>query len=247
MAKWCNSLCDFCQYDRDVAAAAMSCVDRFAASSEGFTILMDRDKYQLAVMTSLYLVAKIQQLEALDPDSVAGLSRGKHTKADIEAMELELLVGLRWRVHPPTSWAIAQELLNLIPANLMDVLTKERIVELTKFQLEVGMCHYNLGLNRPSTVALGAILNAMESLNDMADLVHRFEQMASQVLATTLDEVRDVRMALLTSISEDSSTEPKCAEFAQRMSGTLIALSKEKEMSSSSFNSSPRCVSATFC
>jgi hypothetical protein len=226
----------------------MSCVDRFAATNEGYDILMDRDRYQLAVMTSLYLVAKIQQMEALDPDSVAKLSRGKHTKDDIEAMELQMLVGLRWRVHPPTAWSVAQELLNLIPTNAMDDTARARVMELTKFQLEVGMCHYNLSLSRPSTVALGALLNAMESLS-MDSIVHRFEHMATQVLGTTLDEVRDVRMMLLTVISEDSSTEPKCAEFAQRMSGALVALSKEKEISSSSFNSSPRCVSSsdTFC
>jgi Cyclin, N-terminal domain/Cyclin, C-terminal domain len=243
MAKWCNSLCDFCKYDRDVTAAAMSCVDRYASTPAGMeNILMDRDRYQLAVMTGLYLIAKIQQSEALDPLSVAKLSRGKHSKADIENMEMEMLVGLNWRVHPTTPWSFAQELLNLIPMDAnIDQVTRQRIHELTKYQLEVAVYDYDLSLRRSSELAFGAILNAMESMH--ADFALHFETMVSHLLKTEVHQLRDTRVGLLKVISEDSSTQPMCALLTQR---TIITSSPaSKDHTFSSVDSSPKSVSAT--
>jgi len=118
MAKWCISLCKFCNYDRGMVASIMSCVDRFVSTPKGSQILFDRDKYQLAVMSSLYLVAKIQQAQALEPSSMAKLSRGKYSKHDIESMELDILEALEWCVNPPTPTEFAHEFLrnfNFIP------------------------------------------------------------------------------------------------------------------------------------
>jgi hypothetical protein len=246
MAKWCNSLCDFCKYDRDVTASAMSCVDRMVATSEGFEILMDRDRYQLAVMTALYMVAKIQQMEALDPESVAKLSREKYSKQDIEKMELDMLVALRWRVHPPTGWAFAHELLNLIPIDVLDDGKRQRIADLTKFQIELATCNYDLSLNRPSSLAFGAILNAMESID--ANIALQFESIVSNILPIEVDQLRCIRVELLKVVSVDSDAEPMSALLTQRMSGSMVttsSLDKEK-LTSSCAISSPRCVSANF-
>jgi hypothetical protein len=243
MAKWCDSLCDFCKYDRDVTAAAMSCVDRYAATPAGMrSILMDRDLYQLAVMTGLYLIAKIQQREALDPESVAKLSRGKHSKTDIEKMELEMLAGLNWRVHPPTPWAFAQELMNLVPHDsAMNDAARQRILELTKYQLEVAVCEYDLSLKRSSELAFGAILNAMESIN--TDSALHFEVMVSHFLPTDVNHLRDTRVGLLKVISEDARTQPMCAIL--RQSTVMASSNTMKEHGSSCVNSSPKSVSAT--
>lgn len=243
MAKWCTSLCDYCKYDRDVTAATMSCVDRYASTPAGMrSILLDRDQYQLAVMTALYLIAKIQQSEALDPESVAKLSQGKHSKADIERMEMEMLVGLEWRVHPPTPWTFAQELLQLIPADIvaMDEETRQRIFELTKYQLELAVFDYGLSLKRSSELAFGAILNAMESMN--AEIALHFETLVSHLLKTEVNQLRDTRVGLLQVISEDASTQPMCALLTQQ---TIMASSNTmKDHTCSSVNSSPKSVSA---
>ncbi|KAL3924300.1 MAG: hypothetical protein SGILL_001128 [Bacillariaceae sp.] len=262
MAKWCNSLCDFCKYDRDVTASAMSCVDRFAATPQGMEIiLMDRDQYQLAVMTSLYMMAKIGQSEALDPASVAKLSRGKHTRRDIEKMELKMLVGLKWKVHPPTPWSFARELLELIPTSAIDTATSQRIADLTKYQLEAAVFNYELSLQRPSEVAFGAILNAMESMN--ANCALRYETMVSQLLTSQVHQLRAVRVSLLKVIAEADATcsQPERAILTQRMNmnnnsmnakvvspASPSAASQEtpaKEPSRRSFSKSPISVSAT--
>lgn len=109
MAKWCVSLCNFCNYDRYTMASVMSCVDRFVATPQGSRILFDRNDYQLVVMASLYLMTKVLESQALEPSSMAKLSRGKYSKADIERMELEILMALDWCVTPPTPMAFAHE------------------------------------------------------------------------------------------------------------------------------------------
>jgi len=189
MAKWCVSLCKFCSYDRRMVASVMSCVDRFVATPRGSRILLDRDQYQLSVMSSLYLIAKIQQTQALEPESIAKLSRGKYTKANIEDMELEILSSLKWYVNPPTPESFAREFLqqfDFCPEKSIDehsdggdlendeslssttstATTEEMILDLVKCQIEEATCDYELScLARPSHVAFGALSNALESLN----------------------------------------------------------------------------------
>lgn len=182
MAKWCSSLCSFCRYDRRMVESVMSCVDRYVATQRGSRTLLSRDDYQLAVMASLYLVAKIQQTQALEPGSVAKLSRGKYNKADIEAMELDILCCLKWYVNPPTAMSFAQEFMerfDFVPESYEDnsddlsamttstaSTTEERIMDLVRCQIEEATGDYELScLTRPSHVAFGAFSNALQSLN----------------------------------------------------------------------------------
>jgi hypothetical protein len=195
MAKWCAGLCKFCSYDQRMVASIMSCVDRFVATLRGSPILLDRENYQLAVMAALYMVSKIQQIHALEPESIAKLSRGKYTKADIETMELEILTSLEWFVNPPTPMGFAHEFLQnfefVVPAENDDSVVgdssendestsltstsslssttnrmEERIMGLVKCQIEEATYDYKLScLTRPSHVAFGAFSNALKSLN----------------------------------------------------------------------------------
>lgn len=217
MAKWCVSLCKFCSYDRRMVASVMSCVDRFVATPRGSRILLDRDQYQLAVMSSLYLIAKIQQTQALEPESIAKLSRGKYTKANIEDMELQILTSLKWYVNPPTPESFAREFLqnfDFCPEKNIDdsdgdlendeslsstSATEEMILDLVKCQIEEATCDYELScLARPSHVAFGALSNALESLN-----VDSSELESMKLLKDRLQILRDdhVSTALLRVIS----------------------------------------------
>lgn len=210
MAKWCSNLCKFCKYDRRMVGSVMSCVDRFVATPEGFKTLLNRDEYQLVVMASLYLVAKIQQTQALEPESVAKLSRGKYSKENIEAMELRILCSLGWFVHPPTAMSFAHEFLekfDLVPddfddesdessmANSTASTTEEKIMDLVRCQVEEATFDYELCcLTRPSHVAYGALSNALESLNidasnAMETLKQQLEMADGDFISSSLLEI----------------------------------------------------------
>lgn len=204
MASWCNDLCDFCQYTRDMAAMAMINVDRYVATSSGFSTLLDRERYQLCVMTSFYMAAKITQTEALDPRSVADLSKGKMTKADIEAMERDMLAALKWCVNPPSAIAFATYMLDLLPAHATDVNTKEGLLDMTQFQIDAATCNYELCLHRPSRVAFGALLNAMESVDPTFALEFETTMLSRVLTAVDVTEIQIIRTGLLVVVSKKS-------------------------------------------
>jgi len=266
MAKWCVSLCKFCDYDRRMVASIVSCVDQFVATPNGSLVLLCRNKYQLAVMAALYLVAKVQQTQALEPESIAKLSRGKYTKADIETMELDILTSLKWFVNPPTPMGFAHEFLqqfeldddndddcccvvvgnssendesptlslasslsstSLSMSSSMSTTNtmEERIMELVKCQIEEVIYDYKLScLTRPSHVAYGALLNALQSLNiDSSDLdsmrmlKHRL-QIITTGDDTALNAVSDALLRAVSS-SDESSNNPLRSLLLHRCSG----------------------------
>lgn len=267
MTKWCDSLCKFCSYDRRMVASVMSCVDRFVATPQGSRILLDRDQYQLAVMASLYLVAKIQQTQALEPESVAKLSRGKYTKANIEAMELDILSSLKWFVNPPTPMGFAHEFVqnfNFVPeeedvandseqddsSSSSSSTTEERIMDLVQCQIEEATCDYELScLTRPSHVAFGAFSNALESLNidssrlvSMRELKSRLQIIDEDYISESL--VRVVSSSQSTNNALSSLLLDRCSGPSSRRRRTSRnnEAKHSRTNSSSSVPSSPRTV-----
>ena len=244
MAKWCIGLCGFCGYDLRMAASVMSCVDRFVASEPAS--LADRDNYQLVVMACLYLVTKVQQTRALEPSSVAKLSRGKYSRADIEATELAVLGALGWCVNPPTPVAFAREFVALLMDDAVAINDndRERILELVDCQIERVVCDYELGcLHRPSHVAFGALSNALESLDmdcsglgsiqtlkSKLGLNNNDELAGAATTATTNTTIDDVSTALLRIVSS-------CEESLSNSSSALL-IHKVKQNNSTTDSSS---------
>lgn len=253
MTKWCYNICKFCNYDRSMVAPVIYCVDLFVATPLGSKSLLNRDQYQLVVMASLYLVTKIHQTQALEPTSMAKLSRGKYSKEDIEKKELEILMALKWNVNPPTPMMFAnafvrdytlireedveenfefesenEELssssLSMSGSSLsMSGTIVEGIVKLVNCQVEEAACDYELScLHRPSLVAFGAILNALESLGvhscdlePMQKLKQHLDMKDDDIMDATIDGVRKALLRII-STCEDSSKNSACALLMQR-------------------------------
>mmetsp|Transcript_34187 Transcript_34187/g.80497 ORF Transcript_34187/g.80497 Transcript_34187/m.80497 type:complete len:493 (-) Transcript_34187:1333-2811(-) len=193
MARWCTRLCRFCECDNIVTTAAtvMSCVDQFLATNRHgqqqlhhHHPVVDTDRYQLIVVAAWYLVTKIRQPFAVDLESMQRLSHGKYSPADIEGMEVELLMTLGWKVHPPTPTEFAHEYVNLLRLPVDSPLAsdprgclaneaslEERLLELIDCQLEEVVSDYELSCrHRPSHVAFGALWNALVGLGLARDL-----------------------------------------------------------------------------
>ena len=105
MAEWKRQVVDFCKFQRETVAISMSYLDRFLASPGGVDARHNRKIYQLASMAALYTAIKVNEPEAVDPKTVAGLSRGAHTEEQVEDMERQILFSIDWRLHPPTALA----------------------------------------------------------------------------------------------------------------------------------------------
>jgi len=239
MAQWCNQIADFCCYQRETVSIAMSCLDRFLSTREGQSVLLDRDQYQLAVMTSLYTAIKVHEKEAMDPMLVSNLSRGAHSPEAIEAMESKILNAIKWRVNPPTSYSFVQQILSLVPVELLGHLERENVMEMIRLQLEVATIEYDFTTVHASTIAYASILNAIESISTDEMYIARFEYMMNQVLRIPLEGIHAIRIKLYEAINKFSGTEPV------KLQSSSTTTESKTYSNSTSYHCSPRSVSTS--
>lgn len=190
LVDWCYQLVDQCQFQRESVAVAMDIADRFmsrvasaAARSPGYdgpTILHDHALYQLLAVTALYVSVKINEKVVTAIEDMAALSQGMYSVEDIEDMELTLLRGLSWRLNPPTSFQVADHVLLLLryrvqgggapshsaPCDHRQGAAWAQIRDDVAFQTEIAVREYSFVGRRPSTVAVAAIINAVEQSDD---------------------------------------------------------------------------------
>ena len=164
LVDWCYSVVDHCQFSREAVAAAMDMVDRFLSipSSTTDEALRDQNKFQLLTITALYVAIKINEREALPSDLFAEISRGAYTTEEIEGMERVLLRGLSWRCNAPTASQVGHSILSLIlPHTKCSEVTWVFLMDEMKYLTEHAVRDYYFSTQRPSTIALATIFNAI--------------------------------------------------------------------------------------
>ena len=97
----------------------------------------------------------------------ADMSRGDYSVDDIENMELDILHSLSWRIYAPTSIQIAHGILSLVlPHHIhLKESTWGFILDEVRYQTEHSVRDYYLCIQRPSTIAMAALLNTLNQLN----------------------------------------------------------------------------------
>jgi Cyclin, N-terminal domain/Cyclin, C-terminal domain len=165
MAAWCYQVVDFCHFNRESVAIAMNYLDRFVATPTGRPLLYDRTHYQLAAMTALYTSIKLNEPEAIDPQTVSDLSKGAYSAHEVEQMERVMLQALHWRVNPPTAMSFVRHLIALLPTTTVPELYRTAVHDIAKFQTELAVTDYDFIVVPPSVVAYCAVLNALEALH----------------------------------------------------------------------------------
>eukprot|EP00339_Tiarina_fusa_P014166 CAMPEP_0117069910 /NCGR_PEP_ID=MMETSP0472-20121206/49063_1 /TAXON_ID=693140 ORGANISM="Tiarina fusus, Strain LIS" /NCGR_SAMPLE_ID=MMETSP0472 /ASSEMBLY_ACC=CAM_ASM_000603 /LENGTH=414 /DNA_ID=CAMNT_0004792697 /DNA_START=90 /DNA_END=1334 /DNA_ORIENTATION=+ len=262
MMKWCYQVADACSYDRETVSIAMSCLDRFLGSSSTSStttttttttmdgdhhhhydssppskkdsILYDRNRFQLAAMTALYMAIKVHERRPMDSRLMSSLSHYSHSPKDIEAMERDMLQTIGWRVNPPTAQSFVRSMVPLLPDyyhTMMDEAERETIVELTFLQLDVfsttttttttttmtttTSCYYDY-TTPASWLAFASLLNAVESVVVSSNpntsvfgvkvgFAH-FETTMTNLLRIDRDSLRQIRVALYEAIHDGSSS-----------------------------------------
>jgi hypothetical protein len=168
LVDWCYGVVDHCQLSREVVASAMDMVDRFLAMPSCSTdeALHDESKFQLLTITALYVAIKVNELVVVSSDLFAEMSRDAYTAKEIEDMELTLLSGLSWRCNAPTAFQVGHSILSLIlPHTKCSEVTWGFLLDEMKYLTELAVRDYYISTQRTSTVALGAIFNAISDTN----------------------------------------------------------------------------------
>mmetsp|Transcript_28358 Transcript_28358/g.65785 ORF Transcript_28358/g.65785 Transcript_28358/m.65785 type:complete len:320 (-) Transcript_28358:152-1111(-) len=161
MANWCFTLVDYLSFHRETVSIAMSYLDRFMSTTQGKAVR--KQVFPLVVMTCLYTAIKLHEPEAIAPGTIAELSRGQFTEAEVVAVEAILLQSIGWKMNPPTALEFCHKFLAIM-TNVPHE-RKHAILELAQFQTEVAVLDYHLVGVNASTVAFAALANAFRELH----------------------------------------------------------------------------------
>lgn len=184
ICEWSFEVTDHFELSREIVSLAMNFLDRFLMKK-----WVDKKIFQLAAITCVHLASKL----LCDPggkvtmDTMIELSRGFFTVADMKEMELELLSVLGWHVHPPTPFCFSKHFLFLVPYTAIKMDVRHDILELTRFLTELSVIDYFFVSKKASSVALAALLNAMDEIPEVSD-----EAMAA--FATEMQRISGVNM-----------------------------------------------------
>ena len=108
-----------------------------------------------------------------------------------------MLSSIGWRVNPPTKHCFLRKLLQIIPSNLLDGKTKENVMQLAEYQINLAVCDYRLSLETSSCVAFASLLNSIEAIEGWNASASSFlHSIASSVLRTDEMELRRTRSRL---------------------------------------------------
>jgi hypothetical protein len=202
---WCYGVIDVLQLARLNVAMAMSIADRFMSNpnqllARQFTpylfspqeIMYDRTMFQLLAVSALYIAIKINEQVIFSSKQCAEATHGVYTVEDIEGMERTILECLAWKVSAPTALEVGYVVLELVTPQVQDVsdLSIElmgSIVEDLAFQTESAVWDYQLAIQRTSTLAIMALLNAIKYNDKMSRTVR---QHYLNALLNVLDECK---------------------------------------------------------
>ena len=176
MADWFFQLADFCHVSRNNVAVAMDFLDRFLstatpgpdekANDRARKALEDRQEYQLAAMTCLYLAININETKEIDTRLLSVLSHGKYSKMEFVEMAEVIMFGLNWHLNGPTAIGIVSYLLEMLPLEVTSSgFTTNTLKDLCQMQTEFSLQDYRFVTLKPSIIATASICNAMREID----------------------------------------------------------------------------------
>jgi Cyclin, N-terminal domain len=170
MVDWCCRVISLCRLEIEVVAIAMNYADRMCLQSLPQKPQNSLYEYQLIVMTSLYIAAKVHAPEALDPKLVSNLSRQLYTPHQIEECERTILATLSYRVNPITAHSCLHPMFELLSlwshvdscTAVISIHEKEIAMKFAFQQIDAYTCNHHCSTAiRQSMVAYCAFMNAL--------------------------------------------------------------------------------------
>lgn len=112
----------------------------------------------------MYIALKVHNRKTIQTSTLASLSKGEITVNDIVAMETLMLKAISFHLCPPTSYAFIGAFYAFVPAVM-----KERIgpylMHQAIYMAELAVMDIDFKNTRPSLIAFGAMLNAIDRLD----------------------------------------------------------------------------------
>ena len=196
LVDWCYGVVDHYQLSRETVAIAMEMVDRFLSISAGPFALWHANsdvatvgnnalhcQSEFQLLTAAALCRSLKEMgDIVSSDQFVESYCSAYTKEKIETMEYIVQKGLSWRSNIPPS-RIGTSLLSLLVSYLdLPEATWAFLLDEMKYQTELAAQDYYFSTHRPSTIALAATFNAIESIGSKAH-----EEMLNSFLTRILE------------------------------------------------------------
>lgn len=167
IVKWCYTVVDHINADREVVYIAVHILDRFLQSQltkpcSKRKYLTDRKDYEAAVITSLLITLKLHSPSSVCIDDILELSRSSVTSRDIVEVGQTLVENLQWKKQIPTAARFAHALVDMLPRSVMSE-TRQTLFEECVFAIELSVQNQSCSSELPSLIAWMALENAMAS------------------------------------------------------------------------------------
>jgi hypothetical protein len=209
MCEWCYQVVDFCKFRRETVGIGMSYLDRFLCTLKGREALCNRKEYQLAAMTALYIAIKLHEPLEMETSLLADLSRGCYTEMEFVGMEETICQSLKWRVNGPTALGFVQQFMALLPSTVHPAVGN-LILDYARYQTELAVSDHKFVAIKPSELALAAVLNTMEGMDDtllplkaQAKFIHSIEKYAELLTEDAECTQRKLGLLLLETMGGD--------------------------------------------
>jgi hypothetical protein len=168
---WMYSIVDGCWLELALVATAMGLVDRFLSRPDrrARAALRDRRRFQLVAVAALSLCLRADARSAAGSAVLARAHRALYSGAEVAEAEADLLRGPAAGLRAPTSLQLARRFLSLAFPGAVP-LEESRyscILGDVQFQLEYAVRDYYFTLQWPRTVAMAAILNALDEVTGL--------------------------------------------------------------------------------
>lgn len=162
---WIYSIVDTCGFDLGLVAMAMGMVDRFLSKPSIIAqdALHDSRQFQLVAVAAFSICIKTEQKVTAGIEFLTDVSRKLYSSLEIRDMASTIIEGLSSGIHAPTSIQLAQHFLSLaLPGINLEASRWTCVLDDVRFQLEYSVRDYFFTTQWPRTVAMAAILNALD-------------------------------------------------------------------------------------
>ena len=166
---WYFDMVDNLEYNREVVSVAVNYLDRYVATCE-----VNLRKFHLAAVTAIYIAIKLFEPNGVNMASL--LDWGKPFIAEnIINMERIMLHSLKWYVHPPIPFSFCRYFMVFVSGDIPRHIRHD-INELARFLTELSVSEYWFVEKKPSSIALAALINAIELQGpSLVDPVYKIE------------------------------------------------------------------------
>jgi hypothetical protein len=166
MCSWSYQIVDSCSVDRSVAVIGMSYLDRFMCTSSprAATALASRREYQLAVVSCLVIALKCRGGIKVGMGFVAdAVCQGLYGADELEAMEMEVLRALTWRLSGPSPHDFVDAIVGLLTpsSSHSDHPGASSLVLSARAHVEAAALDHTMAAQPSSSLAYAALLMSL--------------------------------------------------------------------------------------